>query len=123
MLFTLGICVGIIGIGTHAEARGELPICAVGGVGGLCPLGSWSTATTKAGWTVGIGAEGPVGGNWSWKAEYLFVDLGNINTAFPTGLGNFGSTSAIIGLSAGTGTISSRITDNIVRVGLNYQFH
>jgi hypothetical protein len=25
--------------------------------------------------------------------------------------------------AAGTGTISSRITGNIVRVGLNYQFH
>ena len=96
---------------------------AVGGVGGLCPLGSWSTGTTKAGWTVGAGAEGPVGGNWSWKVEYLFVDLGNINTAFPTNLGAFGSTSAIVGLSAGTGTISSKFTDNIVRVGLNYQFH
>jgi len=57
--------------------RKQDPPCpgVVGGVGGLCPLGSWSTGTTKTGWIVGIGAEGVVGGNWSWKAEYLYVDL------------------------------------------------
>jgi opacity protein-like surface antigen len=95
----------------------------VGGVGGVCPLASWSTGATKTGWTVGVGAERIIAGNWSWKAEYLFVDLGSVNTASPTLLGNYGSTTYIVGLYAGTGTISSMITDNIFRVGLDYQLH
>jgi outer membrane immunogenic protein len=95
----------------------------VGGVGGVCPLGAWSNGTTKVGWTIGLGVERAIGGNWSWKAEYLFVDLGSINTAFSTVPGNYGSTSFIATLGPGTGTIGSRITDNIFRVGLNYQLH
>src|ERR1700759_5062544 len=35
--------------------------------------------TTNAGWTVGGGLEVALPGNWSAKAEYLHVDLGNFN--------------------------------------------
>jgi len=34
---------------------------------------------TKTGWTVGGGLEFALGGNWTAKAEYLFVDLGKFD--------------------------------------------
>ena len=32
---------------------------------------------TNAGWTVGVGIEGVIAGNWTAKVEYLYVDLGD----------------------------------------------
>ena len=64
----------------------------------------------KAGWTAGAGIESAFGGGWSWKFEYLYVDLGkNEQTLVTPALGQ------II-------TDSRRTTDNIVRVGLNYKW-
>jgi len=97
--------------------------------GGLCPV--WSSSggdVTRFGWTIGGGAELALGGNWTAKFEYLFVDLGSFDTTF-TGLpGCFGGPVAGFAqcnpyTAPGTGTIHSTITDNIVRVGLNYHFH
>jgi len=36
-----------------------------------------SLSKTKAGWTVGGGVEVGINKHWSWKAEYLYYDLGN----------------------------------------------
>jgi outer membrane immunogenic protein len=58
-----------------------------------------SSHNTKAGWTVGGGIEGRLAGNWTARLEYLYLDLGTVATAF-----------------------NSRVTDNIVRAGLNYKF-
>jgi hypothetical protein len=55
--------------------------------------------------------------------EYLHVDLGHVNTTFATLPGIYGDAAAINPASAGAGTISSRITDEIVRVGINYRFN
>jgi outer membrane immunogenic protein len=30
----------------------------------------------KAGWTAGAGVEGTIGGGWTAKLEYLYIDLG-----------------------------------------------
>jgi outer membrane immunogenic protein len=92
----------------------EFPVC-----GATCPLGNWSHNVTRTGWTVGGGVEGVLAYNWTWKIEYLCVDLGTLNTTFATLPGCFGNSGACSPYSAGTATISSRITDNIVRVGLN----
>lgn len=44
-----------------------------------------SVSKTKTGWTAGGGAEVGIGKHWSWKAEYLYYDLGNVSfTANPT---------------------------------------
>ena len=70
-----------------------------------------ATATVKdvkAGWTAGGGIEGALGGGWSAKLEYLYIDLGKLEQTLST--------------PAGTETFSSRVTDNIVRVGLNYRW-
>jgi outer membrane immunogenic protein len=70
-------------------------------------------AKVNTGWTLGAGIEGMLASNWSWKLEYLHLDLGSIAGASPAGIANPPS---------GTFTAQSRFTDNIVRAGLNFQF-
>jgi outer membrane immunogenic protein len=95
---------------------------------GFPPFGTgnagFGTSKTNVGWTAGAGIEGrlfawlPTG--WTWKLEYLYVDLG-LDTLTPgTGptRGNF-----LVTDSLGAITTHTHFTDNIVRVGLNYQFH
>jgi len=65
--------------------------------------------STRAGWTVGAGVEGLLGGGWSAKLEYLYVDLGKNTSA-----ANFDGVTVA--------SFDSKFTDNIVRVGLNYKF-
>jgi outer membrane immunogenic protein len=76
-----------------------------------CPFANWSNNATRVGWTLGAGVEGALFGNWTVKIEYLHVDLGNVSTTFATD-----------GVFPGQGSINSRITDDIVRLGLNYKF-
>lgn len=70
---------------------------------------SFGSSSTRAGWTAGGGIEGKIASHWSWKVEYLHVDLGSLDDVTP--------------LAAG-GSISShtRFTDDIVRAGINYSF-
>jgi outer membrane immunogenic protein len=78
-------------------------------------IGSFSNSSLRAGWTVGAGIEGAIGGNWTAKLEYLYIDLGNVSGTFVT---------PVVGPSGGflTSSYSSHITDNILRVGVNYRF-
>jgi len=76
------------------------------------------------GWTVGLGAEGRLGNStWTWKVEGLHVDLGTLDA---TGSGACFRTTVVCGinLSLTVDPLATRshFTDNIVRVGLNYQF-
>ena len=118
---TGGLAYGRVKIDGSATADGL-----VGGVRSLVPLASFGNSVTKAGWTIGAGAEGVITGNWSWKVEYLHVDLGTVSTTFATLPGCYGGFGAggggCTGYLAGSGTIRSRITDEIVRVGINYRF-
>jgi iron complex outermembrane recepter protein len=70
-----------------------------------------SSHNTKAGWTVGGGIEGRFAGNWTAKVEYLYLDLGTVTT-IPAPVPN--STTAV--------AFNSRVTDNVLRVGVNYKF-
>jgi len=65
----------------------------------------------RAGWTVGGGIEGAFGGGWSAKVEYLYMDLGKLEQTI---------TFPLAGITAAN--FNSRVTDNIVRVGLNYKW-
>jgi outer membrane immunogenic protein len=68
------------------------------------------------GYVIGGGVEAAIGGDWTAKLEYLYLDLGTVS-------GSFNSTvTAIGGAGSLTENFSSRITDSIVRVGLNYKF-
>jgi outer membrane immunogenic protein len=73
---------------------------------------SLSVDDTKYGWTAGFGTEYALGGNWSVKAEYLRVMLGDttVNVPFdPAATGN-------------TGSIKLSQNIDLIRAGLNYKF-
>jgi outer membrane immunogenic protein len=84
------------------------------GVGGpnLNAITPFSISTVKAGWAVGAGIEDALSVNWTWKVEYLYVDLGKVSGVF----------AAPNGFSNADITAQSRFTDNILRAGLNYRF-
>jgi len=64
-------------------------------------------SNTNAGWTVGAGLEFAIAGNWTAKAEYLYVDLGKFNC----------------GISCGAlATDNVSFTTNIVRGSVNLHF-
>jgi outer membrane immunogenic protein len=60
---------------------------------------------TQTGWVLGSGVEAALGGNWTGKIEYLYLNLGNKNDLFFTG----------------TQPVRTEIRENIFRVGLNYR--
>src|SRR5580704_10016115 len=62
---------------------------------------------TNLGWTLGAGVEVAIAGNWSAKAEYLHVGLGNFNCGLACGL----VTPDNVSLQA-----------DLVRGGVNYRF-
>ena len=70
-----------------------------------------SSHNTKAGWVAGGGIEGRLVGNWTAKIEYLYLDLGTVTTI-----------PAPVPKSTTAAAFNSRITDNILRVGVNYKF-
>jgi outer membrane immunogenic protein len=76
------------------------------------------TSSTRAGWTAGAGVEGHIGGNWTAKLEYLYMDLGTVSGGPVQLTGILVSARTVAGLS-----YSSHFTDNIVRVGVNYHFN
>jgi outer membrane immunogenic protein len=76
-----------------------------------------SISSTKAGYTVGGGIEAALWGNWSVKAEYLYVDFGTVSTISS----NF--TSTLGAFPAAQFTHSIDLKANIARVGLNYKFN
>jgi outer membrane immunogenic protein len=57
----------------------------------------------RSGWTFGSGVEAALGGNWTGKIEYLYLDLDNKTDTF-----------------AGQ-TLNTEIRENIFRAGLNYR--
>ena len=63
---------------------------------------------TRFGWTLGAGLEAHLIGNWTGKLEYLHMDFGSIPTVVPNG--------------TVSSQFNSRITDDVVRVGINYKF-
>jgi outer membrane immunogenic protein len=94
----------------------------VSDIGTACPTGAgcitvsnsggfaFTQTKTKTGWTLGGGVEGILWGNWTWKAEYLYLDLGS-------------ESGSATDNSGGIVSWNAKFTDNIARVGLNYQFH
>jgi outer membrane immunogenic protein len=78
--------------------------------------GTFGQSSLRIGWTVGVGVEGVISGNWTAKLEYLYVDLGNVSGSFVTGLT---APSGALAISS----YSSHITDNILRAGINYHFN
>lgn len=72
---------------------------------------SSTSSSVRTGWTVGAGVEAMLAQNWSFKAEYLYVDLGRQSA-------NFLAFTAPIIFSP-----SAHFHEQIARVGLNYHFN
>jgi outer membrane immunogenic protein len=96
----------------------------------------WDQSSTKVGWAAGAGVENAIDLHWSWKLEYLYMDLGTATANVSGGVGNTGGVPAIANCYGGAagptcnffrngafGTVTSHFTDNIVRVGVNYRFY
>lgn len=99
---TAGLAYG----GTNVNGSGV----SVGGVTGTNY--AFNSTKVNVGWTAGAGLEGviPNVGGWTWKLEYLYVDLGSQ------------SGSGVDPVFATVYTWNAKFTDNIVRVGVNYHF-
>jgi outer membrane immunogenic protein len=79
---------------------------------------SSSTSATKSGWTWGTGVEAAIGGNWTAKAEYLYIDLGSSSVS-----------NAIAGVSPNVAAVPPFVSalnvknrEQIFRGGVNYHF-
>jgi outer membrane immunogenic protein len=79
-------------------------------------VGATRASNINAGWTVGGGLEGVIGGDWTAKLEYLYLDLGRVSGTFQSSIVAAGGTTLLLG------SFNSRIIDNILRVGPNYKF-
>jgi outer membrane immunogenic protein len=96
--------------GTGGVAFGQVKDSYTATVAGLGTVATATVDDVKAGWTAGAGIEGAFGGGWSAKVEYLYIDLGKLQQTV---------TLPLAGVAA---TFNSHVTDNIVRVGLNYKW-
>jgi outer membrane immunogenic protein len=106
--------------GTGGLAVGELDTA--GSISGPTVQGPGTAVfprldSTRVGWTAGAGIEGRIGGNWTAKLEYLYMDLGTVS---------FGplATTLLVPVRTNAGaSYSSHFTDNMLRVGVNYIFN
>ena len=86
----------LYGTGGAAWVDGRVSITALGQ--------TFTSETTKTGWTGGGGLEWMFAPQWSLKVEYLYVDAGNM-------------TVTILGLSS-----TSHVKESVARAGLNIHF-
>jgi len=90
---------------TGGFAYGGVKTDALTNVNSFVATGSFSE--TRTGYSLGSGVEASLGGNWTGKVEYLYLNLGSQ-----------------VGTYAGNGvasSVSSDIREHIFRVGLNYR--
>jgi outer membrane immunogenic protein len=97
---TAGLAYGRVSVsGTITDTASCTPSC----------VWSFGTGQTRVGYAVGAGIEGAIPGSpaWTWRVEYLYVDLGTmVGSGFDADFN-------------GTYAWNEKITDNIFRVGLN----
>ena len=75
---------------------------------------SVSSSTTRTGWTAGAGVEWMFMPKWSLKVEYLYADLGSFNVT--------SANSDTITFPVSTINHEHRLTENLVRAGINWHF-
>jgi outer membrane immunogenic protein len=87
-------------------------------LGGVSPCFAGASNRTATGWTAGGGIEYALWQHWSLRAEYLYVNLTNKPlTETAQALGAPGTAPASFNANF------NRAGFNVVRLGLNYQFH
>jgi outer membrane immunogenic protein len=101
----VGIATGpVLGYVTGGWAYGSVNTTMTQTIG---TTAAFSSSQNRSGWTWGGGVEASLGGNWTGKIEYLWVNLGDRQDTF-----------ALSGIGQ---TLSSDIREQIFRVGLNYR--
>ena len=120
--FLLAYATGGLAYG-GAEMSTQTSLLAVDGAG--APLGAAfggaRYSNTLVGWTAGAGLEWMFHPNWSFKAEYLYYDLGAVSVASVLpGATPAGAPSSAFSLA---GQASARFNGNVVRGGLNYHLN
>jgi outer membrane immunogenic protein len=113
-LFTPNALIYATGGLAYGEVKSNTSVSFPPPGGGDTYLGAASS--TRVGWTVGGGLEYAVGGGWSAKFEYLFVDLGKFSYTSVCGL----AICALVPPPTYSTTIDTR--EHIGRFGLNYKF-
>jgi opacity protein-like surface antigen len=74
-------------------------------------VSAFGNRSIHAGWTAGGGVEAHLGGHWTGKLEYLYMEFGSATTKMNNQ-----------GIMTLTAQFNSRVTDHVVRAGLNYKF-
>lgn len=92
-------------------------VTAAGGVVVNRFAGSFNTSSLLFGWTIGAGAETRLTSRLSAKAEYLYVDLGDVTDKFST---TFFAPGAPAAGEAAVRTDHASFRNHIFRLGLNY---
>ena len=69
--------------------------------------GTFSSNQNRSGWVYGSGVEASLGGNWTGKIEYLYLNLGDRRDGFI--------------LNGAAQTLTTDIREHMFRVGLNYR--
>ena len=70
----------------------------------------FSNDATRGGYVLGSGVEASLGGNWTGKLEYLYVNLGKSSTGLISPAGN-------------ATTVTAQTRENVFRGGINYAFN
>lgn len=117
---TGGLAYGSVNVAGNVNVSGTVPTAATTFTGATS---GFNSSQTNVGWTAGGGLEGKIttvlSPHWSWKLEYLYLDLGSLNSSTPFSSAPIGPIqfSPIVG----TASYHSHFTDNILRVGINYK--
>jgi outer membrane immunogenic protein len=75
--------------------------------------GFGSKSEVRAGWVVGGGGEWLLGGPWSIKAEYLYLDFGSMSVAVPI------SNTPVFAQQM---QVKADLSAHVARVGINYHY-
>ncbi|MDC8451214.1 MAG: porin family protein [Nitrospira sp.] len=78
--------------------------------------GTVRASNVNPGWTAGAGIEAFVAENWTVRVEYLYLDFSRVSDTFSSSVASTGGATL-------DNVSSTHLTDNIVRVGVNYKFN
>jgi outer membrane immunogenic protein len=106
------------------NSQGSVALSATLNSGGLESVWGGSNSTVLTGGVVGGGAEWAFYDSWTFKAEYLWYDLGRVNHPLNCTFERTPSGSACTtNVFATLGNASSSVFGSIARVGINYKFY
>ncbi|WP_158816715.1 outer membrane protein [Methylocapsa sp. S129] len=113
---------GGLAIANYSYTSGYIHDPGPPGYGNEASMGS--SSSTLVGWALGAGAEYALTDHWTVKGEYLYADLGKA-PGFQTAENPsrfVGQVGGVPGPAFYSAAHSSSLTENVVRLGVNYKF-